>query len=288
MLKQRIAIIFIVYFLLVLPLICLSNTFEDDFDGDGINDKIQNNRLDNTLHIKMWLSSINKKMSYAVKLDDENKTPTIHRSYKKGYFELDSTYHGVQGDIYIELYKWSLDKKNWILTKIIIGETPDPLNDKFTPSLQVTNIECCHLLGSNINYKKVDEAITQKKVNEILGYRISLYNKGKVEKAIKDIDIYDAVEYQAALNDKNLVFLNNLAFYLEENNPTASAIILEQILKKYPDRLAAKLNLADSYWSIMGGNNAPKIRRLYQEYKDMMINKGLEEKIPKRVFERSK
>ncbi|MFD1261422.1 tetratricopeptide repeat protein [Entomomonas asaccharolytica] len=136
------------------------------------------------------------------------------------------------------------------------------------------------------SYKEVTESRVQKDINERLEKRISLYNNGKVDEAIKDIDVYDAVSYSTVLNDENLVFLNDLAFYLEKENPTASALILEKILAKYPNRMVAKLNLADAYWAILEGNS-PKIKQLYQEYKETMIPKGLAKKIPARVFERT-
>lgn len=45
---------------------------------------------------------------------------------------------------------------------------------------------------------------------------------------IKDIDVYDAVTYTTILNDENLVFLNELTFYLDKENPMASALILKK------------------------------------------------------------
>ncbi|MFD1261423.1 hypothetical protein [Entomomonas asaccharolytica] len=103
--------IFVITFFLVSPLISLGSSLEEDYDGDGINDRVQEETVDNTLHLKMWLSSIDKEKSYIIKPADEDKIPTVHQSYKKGYLELDSTYYSVQGQIYIELYKWSLEKK---------------------------------------------------------------------------------------------------------------------------------------------------------------------------------
>lgn len=279
--------VFIFFFFLVFPLVSLSSSLEEDYDGDGINDRVQEETVDNTLHLKMWLSSIDKEKSYIIKPADEDKIPTVHQSYKKGYLELDSTYYSVQGQIYIELYKWSLEKQDWILTKIITGERPDPANDILIPSLEVTYVECCSALGSVDPYKELTESIVQKDINERLEKRISLYNSGKINEAIKDVDIYDAISYSTLLNDENLVFLNDLAFYLEKENPTASALILEKIITKYPNRMVAKLNLADAYWAILEGNS-PKIKQLYQEYKEAMIQKGLAKKIPTRVFERTK
>lgn len=201
---------------------------EEDFDGDGINDKVQEEIVDNTLHLKMWLSPIVKDKSFIIKPVDEDKIPTVLRSYKKGYLELDSTSYSVQGLIYIELDKWSLEKQDWILSKIITGERPDPANDSLIPSFEVMYVECCFSLGHVDPYKEVAESRVQKDINEKLEKRISLYNNGKVEEAIKDIDVYDAVTYTTILNDENLVFLNELIFYLDKENPMASALILKK------------------------------------------------------------
>ncbi|UYZ83923.1 hypothetical protein MTZ49_15235 [Entomomonas sp. E2T0] len=54
-------IVFIITFFFVFPLISFSFSLEDDYDEDGINDKFQEETVDNTLHLKMWLSSIDKK-----------------------------------------------------------------------------------------------------------------------------------------------------------------------------------------------------------------------------------
>lgn len=278
---------FMIFFLLAFPLITFSFVTEQDYDGDGINDKIQQQTINNQLHLKIWLSSINKEELYIINPVDDNKIPLVHQSHKKGYIELDSTYYSRQGQIYIELYKWSLEKQNWILDKIITGERADPISDILIPSLDVMHIDCCFILGNIMEYKEVDKVSLQEKIKNELEGRMKLYNEGNIKQAIKNIDFYDAVDYANILNDTNLVFLNNLAFYLKKEDPIASAIILEQILQKYPNRLVVKLNLADTYWYMLE-ESSPKIKNLYQEYKYLMTEKGLKNKIPSRVFERAK
>lgn len=271
--------------------LCSANIFTNntlDYDGDGLSDKINEETVDNQLHLSMWLSSVNKEFTYIINPVDENKIPVTHKSFNAGEMELDSSYFSRQGAIYSEVYKWDINNEHWNLINVINGERSDPWAGIFTPSLQVSRIECCVILGSNASYKEKSAETTQIEVNDELCQIQQLINKKEIAQAITYVNPYSASEYADALTKDNLVLLNDLAFYAAEHDNIASAIILERIVQQYPERVVAKLNLADVYWELgkdVGQLEAAK--QLYIEYKSMMLARGLENKIPSRVFTRS-
>jgi hypothetical protein len=89
------------------------------------------------------------------------------------------------------------------------------------------------------------------------------------------------------VNNDNVLRINNIAFQYEKKNEVNNSIILlEKILKKYPMRVVAWLNLADVQWQIGERSNA---KTSYQKYFSLMKSKEQRsQKIPERVYERIK
>lgn len=86
------------------------------------------------------------------------------------------------------------------------------------------------------------------------------------------------------IDQKNVSIYNDIAFYLGEgHNYNSSLYILKKIIKIYPDRVVAYLNIADVYWEI-GNKDHAKV--YYQEYISRMGKIGKKSIIPKRVFQR--
>lgn len=89
------------------------------------------------------------------------------------------------------------------------------------------------------------------------------------------------------LKISNVESANNQAFNLEKTGANQqSKILLEQIIRQFPDRIVAYLNLADVLWKIQDQDRA-KIH--YAEYLSLMKsqNKNLS-KVPQRVYDRIK
>ncbi|MEN4761842.1 tetratricopeptide repeat protein [Chryseobacterium sp. C39-AII1] len=78
---------------------------------------------------------------------------------------------------------------------------------------------------------------------------------------------------------------NNIAYYLQESHINHEAIlILNNILKKFPDRVVAYLNLADAYWE---EGKKEKAVANYRQYVSLMKSQGKDlNKIPERVYTR--
>ncbi|WP_324172520.1 tetratricopeptide repeat protein [Sulfurimonas sp.] len=102
-----------------------------------------------------------------------------------------------------------------------------------------------------------------------------------------NVDRYN-IEYFQNINlgKKNLIAYNNIAYYLEKAKAYPESIyLLEKILKKYPNRTVAYINLGDAYWGL---KNKEKAKQAYSTYIKQMKEKGKERKIPKVVLERIK
>ncbi|GEN77517.1 tetratricopeptide repeat protein [Chryseobacterium hagamense] len=87
------------------------------------------------------------------------------------------------------------------------------------------------------------------------------------------------------LKISNVESANNQAFHLEKTGANQqSKILLEQIIRQFPDRIVAYLNLADVLWKIQDHDQA-KIH--YAKYLSLMKsqNKNLS-KVPQRVYDR--
>lgn len=82
----------------------------------------------------------------------------------------------------------------------------------------------------------------------------------------------------------NVRIYNDIAFYLEQNDHNEEAIyILNEVVRKFNERVVAYLNLADAYWK--RGNKQDAYVN-YWQYADTMHKKNKQNKIPARVNER--
>lgn len=83
------------------------------------------------------------------------------------------------------------------------------------------------------------------------------------------------------IHPRHVGYINDLGYYLEQANRTEKAIfVLMQVVKQYPTRTPAYLNLADAYQK--SGDEA-KAKANYQKYVDLMEKAGKGSKVPTRV-----
>ncbi|WP_406799234.1 tetratricopeptide repeat protein [Tenacibaculum maritimum] len=103
-------------------------------------------------------------------------------------------------------------------------------------------------------------------------------------KNISNEFVLDFLLENIAIDKNNLSKYNNIAYYLEQSGLYTEAIyLLERIIKQYPNRTVAYINLGDSYWGV---GSFEKAKKTYQTYVKQMQKKGKEVIIPKRVLER--
>ncbi|WP_405206389.1 tetratricopeptide repeat protein [Aquimarina sp. LLG6339-5] len=89
-----------------------------------------------------------------------------------------------------------------------------------------------------------------------------------------------------SLTSENLTKYNDIAYYLEQSKAYEEAIfLLEKIIKEFPDRTVAYINLGDAYW---GMGEKEEAKKVYHTYMEQMKANGKESKVPKTVLERLK
>jgi hypothetical protein len=86
-------------------------------------------------------------------------------------------------------------------------------------------------------------------------------------KNIFTLDHAEEILQDYPLNRTNVIFLNNVAYYLERMSITMPAIaILETIIGDYPDRTVSYLNLSDA---LLKNNLKLKAEKIYSQYAKM-------------------
>ncbi|KPN88340.1 tetratricopeptide repeat protein [Pseudomonas nunensis] len=84
--------------------------------------------------------------------------------------------------------------------------------------------------------------------------------------------------------EKNISEYNDIGFYFAQGGEHLLAMqIYNKLLSFAPDRVPLKLNIADSLWAL--GKKEEAIS-FYADYRDSMLKKGNEKKVPARVEER--
>ncbi|WP_324172513.1 tetratricopeptide repeat protein [Sulfurimonas sp.] len=135
------------------------------------------------------------------------------------------------------------------------------------------------------DYKKLLEIYKSKDGGKLQEYIIKNITKHFKQEQICDTNEY-MDNYLFLNNKKNTAKTNDIAFFLERTKNYDEAIyLLEKILKKYPNRTVAYINLGDAYWGL---KNKEKAKQAYSTYIKQMKEKGKEKKIPKVVLERIK
>lgn len=224
--------------------------------------------------------------------DDFIKNVTIYsNSLKENELILDASYFSRSGTLYQEFYEWNDHNKDFVLQKIINGEQKDYINEIFTIKIDgIEWFECCLSLANRENNRKyvLNNEQVRNKTIQLLNLIRKKIKSNKTDELKSLIDIYSAYELSKILDEDNVLIINDLAYYLiNDGNIEASIILLERITEKFPQRVVAKLNLADAYWEAGFENHLiSKSIKFYKEYIDLMTKKGIRNKIPKRVFDR--
>ena len=128
--------------------------------------------------------------------------------------------------------------------------------------------------------------VTKKSINKRLNEITSLDDtKNRIIKGdIISSNILEELLFYHPLTPKTLTKYNNIAYYLQQAGANEeAAYLLKKILKKFPKRTVAYINLGDAYWAL---GKKSKARKAYTTYIEQMCAKGLQKKIPKKVLKR--
>ena len=105
----------------------------------------------------------------------------------------------------------------------------------------------------------------------------------KIE-SLSDIRYYKDLCKKFPISKSNVSSYNNIAYFLEKKGlSTQSIFLLEKIIKKFPNRTVAYINLGDAYW---GTGQKDEAKEAYKKYVSQMNQKGFSTKIPERISNR--
>ncbi|OCL85327.1 hypothetical protein AAX26_02036 [Aliarcobacter thereius] len=262
-----------------------------DINNDGVLDKVfsgkplENNELyffikekeKYTLFLKGWnFSEDGGNSIYQIEKTYDNmiKIVTISQrgNYKEEYF-----LNFLKDELYLDKVIYTYD--NYL----------DPDRKKDICSIK-ENIRLIDIYNNNLSIASMpDFSIREDKcnitydLNNVTLNNITIRIKNDNKDGFSMVSRYKAILKQIPISNKTLTQYNDIAYYLQLANANEEAIfLLEKIIEKYPNRIVAYLNLADSY---IGINNKEEAKQNYEKYVNLMKQNNKDEKIPKRVLE---
>ncbi|GAB7534753.1 tetratricopeptide repeat protein [Burkholderia sp. 3C] len=246
--------------------------YENSADGAG-------------LLINYYSPSVKKNFTYHVVKFDECSILAMYQLPFVNQVVIDGSCFGTGGQVHEYVYEWSSKKGNWCLIRAVSGEKADVAAGVLVPSEQVSRVAGCPFIGEEGEYAYRSRAeVARNIVVELREFRNSVNDRQRLKRYIDMLPSYGVSELSDYIDMKNVRDINDIAFYLSEADRFDDAmVLLEKIVRNFPGRVVAKLNLADVYWQV--GYRQQGIG-LYVKYRDEMFAAGRGEKIPGRVFDR--
>ncbi len=168
-------------------------------------------------------------------------------------------------------YKYDNELNNWFLIESVYTDSED--NDKIEKPNKQWSIDV--------------EILKIKGKTTILSLYDDIYFNFKENSFEENQALMSGINLKAdrILIDKNsLAKYNNIAYYLEQSKLYKEAIfLLEKIIKKFPNRTVAYINLGDAYWGLDKKNKAKEAYKIYVKQMKSLKRKN---RIPKKVIDR--
>lgn len=261
------------------------NKVTGDFEGIGKPSTFTSEVSHGGLNVQYYSPSLQRTLSYRVNNFDECSMMGMYIIPHTKLLAIDGSCSSQGGQIYRYIYKWSSSNKNWCLIRQISGEKSDITSGTVVPTENVLRVSGCATIGNNdsLTYESKDQVRSEIR-DELNDFKKSSQNPSSLEKYIAEMPDFRVVELGNYVDASNIEDINNLAFYLGKFKRSGDAAeVLQSVVKKFPDRTVARLNLADAYWDIDAKELATPE---YREYKRQMSAKGLSSKIPPRALDR--
>ncbi|WP_457743257.1 hypothetical protein [Sulfurimonas sp.] len=183
---------------------------------------------------------------------------------------------GVWADDSTKFYYYSNKRKSWFLKTEIVESPYVDKDDMIVPGKRNREIYHYDMSQSIDGSYNVD---FDKYPLSSLEFRAKYYDdifKNSISKAYLQCYLD-----KFKISKKTVTRYNNTAYYLlKHKNNNLAIFLLNAVLKKFPKREVAYLNLADAYSQI----NPAKSLFFYRKYIQLMKQEHKEQKIPNRVF----
>jgi hypothetical protein len=261
-----------------------------DLNGDGVKDSYDiSTEPGVTLgSLEIMLGGNGKKFSGDFEFGDGD----LVANYPGPGFDLLLDFYTHNTTLTTYSFRWHADLSDWVLYRMATWEEPSkdekyllkntsvPESERAPRNFDVDRVACCVRFsdfadGESPLVKHLSDENKEKEISKdlaIVAKGIVEGGKGKVfyEKTDsgalvkRPFPLMLAYEFSTILSKSNVKDLNDLAYYLDkEGQADSSIIILKPLVDKFPDRVVAKLNLADSYWDF----NMPKTAcAIYKSY----------------------
>lgn len=265
------------YYSILLSTICYS---QDSVKGDYLVGKLDNDEVNDTLSFYK-LNDVIKcelKSSSKININFEIEATELNFGFDNPGKGIISFINSGVGQTRLEetqFYVFEPSIKNWILTKnISLSSNIDEKGGLTIPYIEF-EYSCEKSICESIDGKSIIYEISKPKIEVI----DQLLSDVKSKRNVK----YDLIEYlfNYPISNKNVVKYNDLAYFL--SNDDISLYILSSVIKKFPKRTVAYLNIGDSFYNL---GNEYQARKNYKKYISLMKLQKKDLKIPKYVYER--
>ena len=271
------------------------------FDNDDLEDYIirsEKNKLSYTIYINNG-KGFDAKKKFTISEEDfdevENALDNLFISNpKKGEIVIGSSCCASLKTTELNYYKFFDGINNWVLYK----SSTSTIDSDFIPDIKTVILDFSYTIeGNKIATKtlKNQESLKLKinntnKFNDLFNKYKLANNNSSVNNISEELNFDDLSEIILfiPISKDNIEKYNDFAYYLglSKKGNNYSIFILKNIIKIYPTRTVAFLNLADSYYNVEEKNKA---KTNYKKYISLMITQGKDlKKVPQRVYDRSK
>jgi hypothetical protein len=186
--------------------------------------------------------------------------------------------------------KWLLEyaeKKEFTDTQSVYHFTDCPCSDSLKQNFSMENFtmeKSALTLFTNVNKGLFAYRYRKNNYRDSIEIQVNSMKHANVTsfKNIFTVDHAEEILQDYPVHKSNVLFLNNIAYYMEQMSIAMPAIaILEAIIADYPDRTVSYLNLSDA---LIKNNLKVKAEKIYKQYVKLMKTKGKQNEIPQRLF----
>lgn len=199
---------------------------------------------------------------------------------------------------YYRTFGYNRRMRDWFLTREIMFESRMSGEGYAPPNIQITY----HGGEVGLGGAKIDKAVAETEAPGARSARLSselsalheslmgLYKAHKLAtmpESAHDVLRLAEMIYNVPVTEETVEKYNNIGFFLGENDDAvfSGIYVLEKVIKAFPERTVAYLNLGDAYFKF---EKLAKARAAYAQYIERMKRQGKEKKIPQRVLDRAK
>jgi hypothetical protein len=256
-----------------------------DFEGSGLRGIFTYHSTPDGLSVDYFSPTRKSTQHYRVSNFDVCSSMAMYRIPHSRQVVIDGSCSSQGGQIFRNVYAWNPTFEKWCLVREVTGEKADITADTVAPVERVARVTGCSEIGASGPYSYEPAGVVQAAIkDELRQFADVSCNPSELHVFIASLPDYSVSELASYVDSSTVEAINNLAFYLTENGrPYVAIPLLTAIVKKFPDRVVANLNLADAYW-----DNDMKTRAAehYRGYIRQMRESGKSSRVPSRVLDR--